>query len=289
MKKFIYSSFAIILFLLVVPTVNATAYYTNDNNIEMTEQQYNNLIQLGFTESEIYQMGNEEFEANKDVNATLVSENQQYYKTTTTIRNGITTKSSEVITEEQYQAEKDSNTPQTRSYDAIVTTEYKQMRTSISKYSDIKYRYKVTLTWLNMPSKRSYDIIGLGYQQAIVYMSLAGVQFQQNYTISGTNYSSVVCTPLEFDTGASAVFLLPSGTLSALSSYMYYEVLKYDDTYTITEMYAGGDYAHATSTISKTNAQKHSVNHGTGIVLQSSISGYYDGIPVAQAIWEGTW
>ena len=290
MKNFIYTSFALLLLGCFVPTVNASAYYTNYNNIEMTEQQYNNLVQLGFTESEIYQMGTEEFEANKDINATLVSESNNYYKTTTITQNGITTSSSEVITEEQYQLEKNSNVPQSRStYDGIITTDYKQMRTSITQVDQYQYRYKVTLTWLNMPSKRSYDIIGLGFQQALVQMNSL-VQFQQNFTVSGTSYSSVVCVPQEFDTGASAVFQLPTGSLSALSSYMYYNVRKHDDEeYTITEMDAGGDYSHATSSISETNATKHSVNHATGIELQSSISDKYDSIPVATASFYGSW
>lgn len=290
MKNLIYSSFAILLLGITTPIVNATAYYTNYNNIEMTEQQYNNLVQLGFNENEIYQMGREEFEANKNIEGTLVSENESYYKTTTVTQNGITTSNSEIITKEEYQMEKNSNTPQIRSgYDGIVTTEYKQMRTSMTEIDQYQYRYKVTLTWLNMPSKRSYDIIGLGFEQAIVQLN-SSINFQQNYTFSsGSSYSSVVCVPQQFDTGISAVFLLPSGSLNALSSYLYYNVRKVDDDYTVTYMEAGGDYSHATSSISETNAQRHSVNHVTGIELDSAIDDKYDSINVARAIWYGEW
>ena len=64
MNKFIYSCFALLLLGITTPNVYASAYYTNYNNIEMTENEYNNLVELGFTEDEIYLMGNEEFEAN---------------------------------------------------------------------------------------------------------------------------------------------------------------------------------------------------------------------------------
>lgn len=288
MNKFIYSCFALLLLGITTPVVHASAYYTNYNNIEMTENEYNNLVELGFTEDEIYMMGNTEFETNKDIEGTSVSSTEQYYKTTTIIRNGITTTSSERISEEQYELEKDAN-QQTRSiYDGLVTTEYKHMLMHMAQLDDNEMRLKITLTWLNIPSTRSNDIIGIGFEQAYVDIN-SSLYFQQNYTNSSGSHSSVTCIQQTFDTGASSVFDLPNGTISALSSYMYYDVIKVDEDYTVTEMDAGGDYAHATSSISETNALKHSVNHGTGIELQSSITSYYDGINVATATYLGAW
>ena len=288
MNKFIYSCFAVLLLGITTPIVNAGAYYTNYNNIEMTENEYNNLVELGFTEDEIYLMGNTEFEANKDIEATLVSATEKYYKTTTIIQNGITTSSSEVISKEQYELEKDA-TPVTRSiYNGLVTTDYKHMLMEMSQLNDVEMRLKITLTWLNIPSTRSNDIIGIGFEQAYVDIN-SSIYFQQNYTNSSGSHSSVTSIKQTFNTGASAVFDLPNGTISALSSYMYYDVIKVDEDYTINNMDAGGDYAHATSTISETNALKHSVNHVSGIVLQSSIQDYYDGINVATASFIGTW
>lgn len=288
MNKFIYSCFAVLLLGITTPIVNAGTYYTNYNNIEMTENEYNNLVELGFTEDEIYLMGNTEFEANKDIEATLVSATEKYYKTTTIIQNGITTTSSEVISKEQYELEKDA-TPVTRSiYNGLVTTDYKHMLMEMSQLDDNEMRLKITLTWLNIPSTRSNDIIGIGFEQSVVGLN-SSIYFQQNYTNSSGSHSSVTSIPQEFSTGVSSVFDLPNGTISALSSYMYIDVRKNDDDETITDMDAGGDYAHATSTISETNAKKHTVNHISGIVLQSSIQDYYDGINVATASFIGTW
>lgn len=288
MNKFIYSCFALVLLGITTPNVYASAYYTNYNNIEMTENEYNNLVELGFTENEIYLMGSEEFEANKDIEGTMVSSVGQYYKTTTITQNGITTSSSEIISEEQYELEKNAN-PQGRSiYDGAVETDYKYMHMNMTILDDNEMRLKVTLNWLQIPSTRSNDIIGIGFEQSLVELN-SSIFFQQNYTNSSGSHSSVTSIPQEFSTGVSSVFDLPNGTISALSSYMYIDVIKVDESYAITNMDAGGDYAHATSSISETNAKKHSVNHGTGIVLQSSIASYYDAINVATATYLGAW
>lgn len=288
MNKFIYSCFALLLLGITTPIVNASAYYTNYNNIEMTENEYNNLVELGFTENEIYLMGSTEFEANKNIEGIAVSSTEQYYKTTTITKNGITTSNSEIISKEQYELEKNTN-PQTRTlYDGIVTSEYKHMRMNMTILDDNEMRLKVTLTWLNIPITRSNDIIGIGFEQAYVDIN-SSIYFQQNYTNSSGNHSSVTCIKQTFDTGASAVLDLPNGTISALSSYMYFDVIKVDEDFIIEEMDAGGDYAHATSSISETNAKKHSVNHASGIVLQTSILSYYDGINVATATYLGAW
>ena len=51
---------------------------------------------------------------------------------------------------------------------------------------------------------------------------------------------------------------------------------------------ADGDYSHATSTIVDYLSDNFYVNQ-IGIVLDSSISGYYDAITSAEAEWSGTW
>lgn len=288
MTKFIYGCFAVLLLGITTPIVDASAYYTNYNNIEMTENEYNNLVELGFTENEIYLMGNEEFQANKNIESTSVDSVEQYYKTTTIIKNGIKTISSEIISKEQYELEKNNNQQTKSIYDGLVTSEYKHMLMHMAQLDEVEMRLKITLTWLNIPITRSYDIIAIGFQQAYVDIN-SSIFFQQNYTNSSGNYTAITCIPLEFDTGASVVFDLPNGTISALSSYMYYDVIKVDESYTITHMDAGGDYAHATSSISAANAQRHTVNHASGIELHSSIENYYDGINVATATFLGEW
>ena len=290
MKKTLYISFLILLMISLAKNVKAdeNIFYTNLYNIEMTEQEYNNLLELGFNENEIYHMTNDIFMDNKDIEATLECETIEYYKVTTVTQNGNTTSTSEIITKDEY--ETGSPGPQTRaSYDGVITTDYKIMRTNISQLSSVQYRYKVTLTWRNMPSKRSYDIIAIGFEPAKVRM-YSDIFFQQQYTTSGGSSStSVTCIPLTGSNGGSAVFKLPVGTMSSLSSYLYYNVRKASDSVTVTSMDAGGDYAHATENVSEANAQRHSVNHGTGIELESAVEDSFDDIGVATASWYGTW
>lgn len=290
MKKTLYISFLILLMISLTKNVKAdeNIFYTNLYNIEMTEKEYNNLLELGFTENEIYHMSNQTFNDNKDIEAILESENLEYYKVTTITQNGITTTSSEIITKDEYEI--GSQGPQVRtSYEGTIQTDYKTMRTTISQLNSTQYRYKVTLTWKNMPSKRSYDIIGLGFEPAKVRLN-STIYFEQQYTPSGGSATTgTTCVPLTGSNGGSAVFKLPVGTMTKLSSYLYYNVRKADETVTVTTMYAGGDYSHATSNISESNAQNHYVNHAGGIILDSSIESYYDAIPVATASWYGTW
>ena len=91
MRKILY-----IVGLATMILINATAvsasndiYYTSQKNIEMTEQEYNNLLNLGFTEDQINWMDRETFLDNKDIEATPVAHEKLIVKTTTVIRNGI--------------------------------------------------------------------------------------------------------------------------------------------------------------------------------------------------------
>lgn len=284
--------FYVVLALLLVfgsYKVNAdTVYYTNSNGIGMTEQQYNNLLQLGFTVDEIYAMDLEMFNDNKDIEATLVSEQYKYYKTTTVTQNGISTSRTEEVSAEEAMNASVSNNARS-GYDGYIETTYKRLGTTISQIDSDSFRYKTTLEWRQMPSKRSFDIIGIGFQQVLVQRT-GSIYFRQNYTkTDGTTGTSYVCIPMSHQMGGTVVFQLLSGTYSQLSSLIYYDVIKAHEDYTVTEMYAGGDYSHATSNISETNAQKHSVNHAGGIILEDSIEDYYDTTPLAQASWYGTW
>ena len=43
-----------------------------------------------------------------------------------------------------------------------VETTYKKVVSTLSKNSNY-FRYKISVTWKNIPSTRSYDIIGIGF------------------------------------------------------------------------------------------------------------------------------
>ena len=64
-KSYMYILLSLFIFAFCIGNVNASEY-TNYYGINMTEQEYNNLLNLGFTEDEIYYMSEESFELNKD-------------------------------------------------------------------------------------------------------------------------------------------------------------------------------------------------------------------------------
>ena len=278
MKKVLFS---LLLFLLIT---NVKAY-TNNNNIEITEEEYLNLLSVGFTENEIDNLELDLYQEYKDTTGIGLVTNEKYYKTTHVERNGITSSTTEEVTELEYLYGND-NTMITAT--GTIYTEYKKLITTLSKTSNDIVTGKVTLEWRNMPKKRSYDSIGIGYLTSSIERSLSPY-FQMNYTTSSNNsYTSMTYNWHEtVDNGDTAVAQLPSGSLNALSSYILVRLKKKVPNSTVTQITVYGDYAHATSTISLTNALKHDM-YFTGIALQNSIVGYYDTTPECGVTWYGT-
>lgn len=268
--------FSLLLFINGVSASNYINYY----GISMSAVEYNNLVNLGFLDNEIYYMTQETFDANKNIKSTLVSTDLKYYKTVYTGLDGESY--STEITKSEYDNQSMINTY------ATVTTEYKTMVTNISKNDDDTFRFKVSVMWNRMPSTRSYDIIGIGYLDSEIYIS------------SLINFSYIYCMPdascttsgLYYDikntsTGAAKVYKLPTGDIRSLGATLYYDVSKTDVNKTVTVLRMYGDYAHATKKISS-GYDKYLINYN-GIQLDSSISNYYDEIPYADSFWTGTW
>lgn len=216
----------------------------------------------------------------------VVAETTKYYKTIT-FNNSVCAVSgmcNDSITVEVSKEEYDNFVePETR--DTTVETTYKRLNSSITQVSG-RFKYKALLTWKNMPSKRSYDIIGIGFYQS-VRIENNDTFFHQDYCISGGSCQTTYLNyPQKFAGGAGTSFLLPSGTLTSLSEEFYFYVEK-NTTATIIEQLAASDYAHATKTISLANSKKYTVGP-TGITHNGN-SSYYDAMNSADAYWHGTW
>lgn len=219
----------------------------------------------------------------------IVSEDTKYYKTITTYNEfdlhslncNVITKTME-ITEEEYN---NSNTELLPLAAGTTETTYKKMTTSILSSGNY-YRYQNRLVWKNFPKIRSYDIIGIGFLSTVKMKNSA--TFEQYYCPENSScVTSTTHYPQTFSNGAGTTFKLPTGTLTQLEQTYYFDVQK-NTTLTINTQYAYGDYSHATSTITLANAKKYTVGT-TGIVLNSSVTDYYDSINKATAVWTGTW
>lgn len=232
----------------------------------------------------------------------VIGETTKYYKTVTVYNNGgMSTQSLgndlEAISSVTYEIPKsvydavDPNSINNYSINASTTVEttYKYMTTSITTNGNT-FRYKNILYWKIIPATRQYDIIGIGYLGSVKPKDDT-LYFTQEYTKSGTNYSSTIGTRQIFSNGASVTFKLPTSTsVTSLQQTLYFDVAKVDPTSTIIRQDAYGDYAHATSnSVGLLNAVNHEVIGSAGIVHASNMVSKYDTMSVAEVEWTGTW
>lgn len=233
----------------------------------------------------------EAIEVDDSVNE-VVAETTKYYKTVTILNNSeimtaanfgeMSSLTTEISKEEYDSVDVDGISPQ-----ASVTTTYKKLTSTMSKYSSYYYQYKATLEWKNMPATRSYDIIGIGYYASVKYAS--GATFKQNYCNSdGSCYTQNA--GYYFYNGANgvgAMFYLPTSNITSLSQSLTILVEK-SSSGNLYEQICTADYSHAQKSISYANAKNFYVNSG-GIKLDNSISSYYDAMSSASTTWTGTW
>lgn len=226
-----------------------------------------------------------------------VAEDIKYFKTTTVLSNSEVMRAGNLgevssltteITEEEYNSV-DTSTANTNSSRGLISheieTTYKRLATTMYSGS-IYFTYVTTLNWKLIPSTRSYDIIGIGHYATVQIDG--NVRFDQNYCRSANDcYNSTSYYGPTFVNGAAAMFKVPSGTLTSLEQIIEIDVEKAVD-YTIYEQIAVGDYSHATSSISYSNAQNFHIDCG-GVRLDSSIEDYYDDIGETTATWTGSW
>lgn len=296
MKKYLYNLVfaALILFSTTEVLASNEVYYTNRGNIAMTENEYNNLLELGFTEKQIELMDNTTFEENKDIEATLISTNKRYYRASTMIRNGIRYHSTvEITKEEAEEIKKQAQNPTRTSgsfYDGLIGDSALEVADYITAIGNTYMRFKTDATWLVPPTERYNDILGIGFESAKAQFATT-VVFKESWEKSDLTFgNTTVCSPVEQSTGGSAVFKLPTGSMLYITSYVYFNVMKQPGVGTITDLTIGSEYAHATSNISTSNILGHySVNYGNGILLDSTLAPYFYESGVATAYFVGTW
>lgn len=264
-------------FLTFSTSVNALQFI-NYYGIHMTNDEYTTLLNLGFTDDDIYYMDEATFEENRYDTATLVASNTKYLKTVYPMYGAS-------YTVEVSQAEylnQGTNQPL-----GTVITEYKQLISTISYRSNVnKYRYKVDLSWRNIPSNKSYDVIGIGFMDDVYIDSSVYFSYYYSDAYDNTISSTVYYDKKSTSTGGSAVYKLPT-TFYGLSAKLYYDVSK-DTNDTITSLEMCGDYAHSTVTVTSTQAANHVINFG-GIDMDNSVTSNFDEIDCAESYVSVNW
>ena len=247
--------------------------YVNYYGIEMTDDEYLTLVNLGFTDDEIQYMTKETFEENKDLDATLVATGRKYLKITYPIY-GVpyVTELSEL--EFLQQTSNQANAPLGQ-----LTTLYIQEISTISQ-NGAKYRYKDSVNWFSAPSEHYYDIMGIGFINSVKIDS--SVYFNYTYETPTTGYTT---STLYYDkkstaSGGTAVYKIPNNIVM-LSSNIYFDVIK-NTTDTLTYLEFCGDYAHALSSVTASQAANHAIGP-LGIDHDVSVYNYYNHIPCCDA------
>ena len=245
--------------------------FINYFGVEMTNDEYLTLLNLGFTADEIYYMTEETFEENKDLDATLVASNMKYYKTVVPMYGMNYTVE---VTPQEYFNQGNAQTL------GNLFTYYREEISTIAQ-NGTKYRYKLTTSWLNWPPVASYDVMAIGFINS-VYISSSTVFFSYTYSDSSGQYttSTVYYDKKKTSLGGSVVYKMPSNVTS-LTSQIYFDVMK-NTTDTLTSITMCGDYAHAETTVTPTQAANHQINSG-GINFDLSVISYFDNIPCCYA------
>lgn len=294
---------ALMLFNAVRVNASNDAYYTNRDGIEMTEEEYNNLLGQGFTTDQIYRMKEDEFEANKDIQATLVAETQQYVKTTYTLRNGITTYQSQVLSEDELEVQLNQlnmmqslqpiNSPNVWGSfeDGVSWDTFKSLTTYIACLDDSYMRYKMDMQYVTIPStsERYYDLIGIAIEANKVFIA-SPLMFREDWVTTGNTFGYDDTGYYKIDQyGGSFLFELPGGSLQLLESYLYYNVEKKNGVGTITYLAASGDYAHAYNSVDYHVMNYYTLDNIGGFSFGNPYGGVFDGIAMAVGTFVGEW
>lgn len=241
--------------------------------IKMTTTEYNNLLNLGFSEEDIYLMDEDTYINNKDLIGHVVSTNITRYKT---VRRGLETVTY-VATEEEFQSRNEVMPL------GVVENYWRSVVTRITQI-DSNYRYTVSTIWNTMPDERNYDVIAIGIPSDVVRSTYP--TFIRHYCDYDDCYNSNVAAVKTNRYGAGASFKIPSGTLTGIGATLYFDVAKFASG-TLTYQEFCGEYAHGYGT-TLTESQNYGIATG-GIAFKGTSIDKYTIMGCSYGTWTGTW
>ena len=241
--------------------------------IKMTTTEYNNLLNLGFSEEDIYLMDEDTYINNKDLIGHVVSTNITRYKTVNRGLESVTY----VATEEEFQSRNEVMPL------GVVENYWRSVVTKIIQV-DSNYRYMGSTVWYTMPSERNYDVIAIGITSDVVRSTYP--TFTRHYCDYDDCYNSNVGAIKTADYGAGASFKIPTGTLTVIGASLYLDVVK-DVSWTLTYQEFCGEYAHGYGT---TLAESRNYGIATGgIAFKGTSIDKYTIMGCSYGTWTGTW
>lgn len=259
--------------------VNASSvYYTNDLGVEMTELQYNKMLQF-FSERRVKTVTQEEFDSLKDT--TIVDSDAIYQKTT--YENGEVIKE-EIISEEEYN---NAPTAEVNMPGEIVPYDYKYVETTYKRLSGTLtqassgYKLVAAVSWKKIPVCRSYDVFAYRFN----HFNYSGFGGNQTYYVNG-NYNNIVYNTSSEGYKAQSTGAGVSMNLVDGSNITGYELTVATNltlnTTSVSQAHAYVSYQHAQSDLTRAQSMGYTLNvSGLGNVIlfsNSSIAGKYDGM-----------
>ena len=278
-RKTLLGGLALGLMILFAPCANAETYYVNNNQIEMTEEQYNKMVEL-YGEKHTEYLTQEEFDYYKDkeiVDSSVIYVKENYVDGELV--------SEEEVTESEYENsfssynEEASNTRAGTS--GSHTTNYKKLMVNLVSLGNMKYNLIGHLQWRQVPSVRSYDVFAF-YLQHFSYASVSGAQYA--YTSGGQytyNYNSGSQGYRGLSKGAGISMNLKDGSnITGFDMYISATLTGDGSSYGHGNAYVS--YQHAKTNLTRAQSMSYTLgNTGLGNVLifsNSSLMNSYDGM-----------
>lgn len=256
-------------------------FYVNDKSVQMTEEEYNNLLEV-FSELKIATISQEEFD--KYANGNVVSQGAVYQKTTTV--NGVVTVE-EVSKEEYENADEETNScnNNARSDDSsYFETTYKKLNVTLFDAGSV-FDLVCSLSWKKIPTVRSYDVFAFLLSH-FNYSNVTGSQVykigssatQIDYNTSSEGYKS-------FSNGAGMSMNLKDGTNITGYEMTLYATLTIN-SYNYSTAHAWVSYQHAQTDLTRAQSKNYYLSiGGLGNVIQfntTTLEDSYDGMSGVQ-------
>lgn len=213
MKKIV---MILIALIFTIPMLTSAKSYVNSEGVEIPENQYNSLIEIGLTKEQIDSMPQETYDTYGDIEILDSVTEEKFFRETTfkNYKKDITIV--EEITEYDYDNEVEADISSllqnirenNRDYSVTSSheTSYKKLTGTMMKTSTVypnKRSVIATLTWKRIPAVKSYDIFAAR---------------TTNGLISLNSYSGSMTSTQMVPSGATCTY---SGTQNFTSSYSY--------------------------------------------------------------------
>jgi hypothetical protein len=257
--------FSSMLFAITFINVNAEAYYTNLNGVEMTEAEYYNIV-AKLSETRASTLTQEQFDKFKQ--GTIVDRNTLYQEIVSD-ENGIITE--RYISKEEYEKapdegkalcqEENTTSGNRTSSSGYIETTYKLLNVVLTDYGNNAFDLYGSLTWKRVPACRSYDIFAFRTN----YMSYSTVNGIQTYFVGNAytdiSYNSSSAGYNYDSNGAGFSMNLKDGTsITKYEMTLYCELSINNFNYSTAHVYT--TYQHAQTDLTQAQSKSYTFSAG---------------------------